>query len=114
MNYIPQAENCMKKGGRIETIDIAKGLGILFVVWSHAKGPFTPYMYQFHMPLFFDFRFPFLTAEILRLSFLAKGQIFIYSFCILESLLSSDYNSSSYTGVSDIHLVKKYLKLFLH
>ena len=25
MNYIPQAENCMKKGGRIETIDIAKG-----------------------------------------------------------------------------------------
>ena len=32
MNYIPQAENCMKKGGRIETIDIAKGLGILFVV----------------------------------------------------------------------------------
>lgn len=27
MNYIPQAENCMKKGGRIETIDIAKGLG---------------------------------------------------------------------------------------
>ena len=64
MNYIPQAENCMKKGGRIETIDIAKGLGILFVVWSHAKGPFTPYMYQFQVS--------FLTAEILRLSFLAK------------------------------------------
>ena len=88
MNYIPQAENCMKKGGRIETIDIAKGLGILFVVWSHAKGPFTPYMYQFHMPLFF----------LISVSW-QKGQIFIYSFCILESLLSSDYNSSSYTGV---------------
>lgn len=99
MNYIPQAENCMKKGGRIETIDIAKGLGILFVVWSHAKGPFTPYMYQFHMPLFFLISgFLFNSRNSGSVSW-QKGQIFIYSFCILESLLSSDYNSSSYTGV---------------
>ena len=38
---------------RVEYLDIAKGLGILFVVWAHARGPYSGYMYQFHMPLFF-------------------------------------------------------------
>lgn len=41
----------MKK--RAEYLDIAKGIGILLVVWAHAKGPFSSYIYQFHMPLFF-------------------------------------------------------------
>lgn len=30
-----------------------KGIGIILVVWSHAGGPFRPYIGQFHMPLFF-------------------------------------------------------------
>lgn len=34
-------------------LDIAKGIGIIFVVWGHANGPFSSYIYQFHMPLFF-------------------------------------------------------------
>lgn len=34
-------------------LDIAKGLGIIMVVWAHASGPLTSYIYQFHMPLFF-------------------------------------------------------------
>lgn len=38
---------------RAEYLDIAKGIGILLVVWAHAKGPFSAYIYQFHMPLFF-------------------------------------------------------------
>lgn len=38
---------------RLEYLDIAKGIGILSVVWCHAKGPFSNYMYQFNMPLFF-------------------------------------------------------------
>ena len=38
---------------RVAYLDIAKGLGIIFVVWAHAKGPFSGYMYLFHMPLFF-------------------------------------------------------------
>lgn len=42
-----------EKKGQLEFINIAKGIGILMVVWAHAKGPFTDYMYQFHMPLFF-------------------------------------------------------------
>ena len=56
MNYIPQAENCMKKGGRIETIDIAKGLGILF---SCKRSFYAVYVSISYAVIFFDFRFPF-------------------------------------------------------
>lgn len=34
-------------------LDIAKGIGILLVVWAHAKAPYSSYMYLFHMPFFF-------------------------------------------------------------
>lgn len=34
-------------------LDIAKGIGIILVVWAHALGPFTHYIGQFHMPFFF-------------------------------------------------------------
>ncbi len=38
---------------RQKDLDIAKGIGIILVVWAHASGPFSDYIYQFHMPLFF-------------------------------------------------------------
>ncbi|MCQ2482201.1 MAG: acyltransferase family protein [Clostridia bacterium] len=34
-------------------VDIAKGIGIILVVWAHAVGPLTSYIDQFHMPFFF-------------------------------------------------------------
>ncbi|NEX02325.1 Fucose 4-O-acetylase [Pseudobutyrivibrio sp. NOR37] len=34
-------------------LDIAKGIGIIMVVWAHAFGPFTNYISSFHMPFFF-------------------------------------------------------------
>lgn len=34
-------------------LDIAKGIGIILVVWAHANGPLTDIIGQFHMPLFF-------------------------------------------------------------
>lgn len=34
-------------------IDIAKGIGIILVVWAHAQGPYTELITQFHMPFFF-------------------------------------------------------------
>ncbi len=34
-------------------IDIAKGIGIILVVWAHACGPGNFYITQFHMPFFF-------------------------------------------------------------
>lgn len=41
------------KGKRIEYLDIAKGIGIILVVWAHAEGPLSSQIYQFHMPFFF-------------------------------------------------------------
>lgn len=40
---------------RISTIDVAKGLGILLVVFAHVNyiNPPNAYIYSFHMPLFF-------------------------------------------------------------
>ena len=43
----------MKTKTRINYLDIAKGIGIILVVWAHARGPFMSYMYQMHMPFFF-------------------------------------------------------------
>lgn len=41
------------EGVRSRVLDITKGIGIVLVVWAHARGPFSRYMYLFHMPLFF-------------------------------------------------------------
>jgi fucose 4-O-acetylase-like acetyltransferase len=39
---------------RLDYIDIAKGLGMLTVIWGHINGGFTNiFVYAFHMPLFF-------------------------------------------------------------
>ena len=38
---------------RNNAIDIAKGLGIFIVLWGHTYCPFKPYLYVFHMPVFF-------------------------------------------------------------
>ncbi|MGN0620905.1 MAG: acyltransferase family protein [Porcipelethomonas sp.] len=38
---------------RIRFFDIAKGIGIFFVVYAHASAPFSAYINKFHMPLFF-------------------------------------------------------------
>ncbi len=34
-------------------LDLAKGIGIILVVWAHAHGPFSNYINGFHMPFFF-------------------------------------------------------------
>lgn len=31
---------------RIDYLDLAKGIGILLVVWAHARGPYSSYMYK--------------------------------------------------------------------
>lgn len=38
---------------RRDDLDIAKGIGIILVVWAHACGPGSDYITQFHMPFFF-------------------------------------------------------------
>ena len=44
----------MDTNERNEIIDIMKGVGIFLMVWGHVDGPLkTPYVYLFHMALFF-------------------------------------------------------------
>ena len=45
----------MESVRRFDYLDIAKGLGMLSVVWGHinSSGPLCTYFYFFHMPLFF-------------------------------------------------------------
>lgn len=38
---------------RKKYLDIAKGIGIILVVWAHASGPGSRYINLFHMPMFF-------------------------------------------------------------
>ncbi len=40
---------------RYDFIDIAKGLGMILVIWGHIilHGPLNNFIYSFHMPLFF-------------------------------------------------------------
>ena len=38
---------------RNNTIDVVKGIGILFVIWGHTVCPIKLYLYIFHVPLFF-------------------------------------------------------------
>ncbi|GFI47337.1 hypothetical protein IMSAGC019_02661 [Lachnospiraceae bacterium] len=38
---------------RKDYLDIAKGIGIILVVWAHVEGSFYRYITQFHMPFFF-------------------------------------------------------------
>lgn len=46
----------MKSASKTERknyLDIAKGIGIILVVWAHANGPGSRYINLFHMPMFF-------------------------------------------------------------
>ena len=43
----------MNRNNRIEYLDVAKGIGIILVVWAHAGGPFHDPINLFHMPFFF-------------------------------------------------------------
>ena len=40
-------------GKRIDHIDLLKGIGIIFIVWAHTANPFIPFIFTFHVPLFF-------------------------------------------------------------
>lgn len=48
-----QKENKITSSNEGDILNILKGIGILFVVMGHCISPFTPYVYMFHMSLFF-------------------------------------------------------------
>ncbi len=43
----------MTPAQRLDWLDMAKGIGMLLVVYGHSYGPDNYYVYLFHMPLFF-------------------------------------------------------------
>lgn len=51
-------ENTLNQNKRMDTIDIAKGIGILFVIFAHVN--YTPevlvLIYSFHMRYFLSFQ----------------------------------------------------------
>ena len=47
------APNAGAGGKRIVWIDYAKAVGIALVVFAHLPSPLVPFIFQFHMPLFF-------------------------------------------------------------
>lgn len=52
-SVLPESQMTLEKDRRLAWMDVAKGIGIFLVVYAHAKGPFSQYIYLFHMPLFF-------------------------------------------------------------
>jgi len=43
----------MKESKRLAWVDVAKGIAIISVVVGHAKTPFMPFVYLYHIPVFF-------------------------------------------------------------
>lgn len=112
MNYIMHKGDYIKKGGRMEVIDIAKGLGILFVVWSHAKGPFKDYMYQFHMPLFFLISGFLFNSKNTPAQFLSKKVKSLYIPFVFWNLCSLMITTGlGIQEFSDMHFFKKIFKI---
>lgn len=104
----------VQKKGRLEFLDIAKGIGILLVVWAHAKGPFTSYMYQFHMPLFFLISGYLFNSKNTPKQFIIKKIQSLYIpfvvWNILSVVLRSVFHIREYTGS---YFWKKIIRIML-
>lgn len=53
MQITSKTGNAGREIERQRDLDIAKGIGIILVVWAHINGPFRVYIEQWHMPFFF-------------------------------------------------------------
>ena len=108
-----------KDGMRIDAIDIAKGIGIIFVVFCHVN--FTPniltMVYGFHMPLFFIIsgllfskdkyaRFELFLKR--RLITLICPYVLFYIFCVISTFLLQIISEGFHIG-----LVKEHARYFI-
>ncbi|MDE7136696.1 MAG: acyltransferase [Muribaculaceae bacterium] len=103
------ADNRIGEDGRIRYIDLAKGIGILLVVWYHIATPVDNLLNLFFMPLFFFLSgvcfntgitlSDFFTKKSKRLLFpliigAALGillEIFVYNFATYDSSIKSGF-----------------------
>lgn len=97
---------------RDKSVDIAKGIGIILVVWGHTFGccPIFNWIHLFHMPLFFLLSGCFINSnESYRVFFYKKWRTLLVPFIsfylmflgvklILKVLLKGDYTSLTYSN----------------
>lgn len=88
------------KSIRDKSIDIAKGIGIILVVYGHLNCPIKNEIYLFHMPLFFFLSgYLFSNREPIKLFLIKKAKallfpaILFYTISILITYSISNYNS---------------------
>lgn len=63
------------------SVDIAKGIGIILVVWGHSSSPCKLLLYSFHMPLFFFLAGFFLKNEPFKDFLYKKFRTLFVPFC---------------------------------
>ena len=71
---------------RFHYIDLAKGIGIILVVWGHTQFPAGRYIYSFHMPLFF-----FISGYLFSIK---RNKIFLNKMIRIAAVLLFYYVSS--------------------
>ena len=84
---------CQNNYGRDRSIDIAKGIGIILVVYGHLVNPIHREIFLFHMPLFFLLSGYFFSTE--------KGwTTFLFRLCIEKGNLYESFCVGIYDEVS--------------
>lgn len=112
----PEATTSLQDGGRDETFDVLKGIAIIFMIIGHCEiGSLRPFIFSFHMPLFFFVTGYFLKIRPLREEFRLslKRLILPYTFtalciCIIaacEDLSNYSWADGSFTQGTIIHFL---------
>lgn len=85
---------------RIEWIDIAKALGVVFVVLGHTGLPevFRRWIYIFHMPLFFYISGMFFKPVTLDVAIKKKGKAYLLPYFFFSSIYGDEPASGFWTA----------------
>ncbi|MBR0412369.1 MAG: acyltransferase family protein [Eubacterium sp.] len=112
-------ENALQTKNRIDWIDLARGVGVLLVIFGHTKIPyFAAYLsYAFHIPLFFMISgICFKVNDVSFFDFLVKKIktiIIPYIFCSFIILINLTLNDTLANGFSSAVLIDNCKKLIV-
>lgn len=107
----------MQQLDRSKIIDIAKGIGIMLVVLGHLNTPLCPFVYQFHMPLFFFisgwlFKDTYLDAKRVFCEKRAKSLLIPYVFFYVVAFLFLPHDQASWKDIFSIKYAHNILGTF--
>ena len=90
----------MTEKKRIAWIDMAKGYGIIFVIWAHlGVGPMSTWMYSFHVPLFFVLSgFTFSLKDKFPKFLAKKGKSLLLPYLCLGAVILAFYGVTAVLG----------------